>query len=249
MNKLSDITAIRVTDTLTVYSKQGRHDVMTNRKTYGISFCTSGKITYRMNGENYVSDANHAVILPKGQSYTIYGNETGYFPVINFECTDDSKINDFIVVPCDNTEKYLIAFSRLSKSVMFENNNIKQLHALYEILDMLQGESGGQNILFPAVQYINKNFYDSEIKNTDLAKSIGISEVYLRKLFKKHYGTTPKQYIIDIRLKNAKHMLCSTDDSVTAISDSCGFSSVYHFCRAFRNAYGTSPTQYRKNMM
>ena len=50
-------------------------------------------------------------------------------------------------------------------------------------------------------------------------------------------------YIVK-QLPQAKQMLVDTPFTVTAIAEECGFSSVYHFCRAFRQRTGKTPTQY-----
>ena len=96
------------------------------------------------------------------------------------------------------------------------------------------------------IEYIEKNLSDPLLSNAQLAKQVGFSEVYLRKLFLKHYGTTPKQYILDIRLQKAKQLLAETPFSVTAVAEECGFSSVFHFCRAFKQKTGMTPSEFSK---
>ena len=85
---LENITITDITETFTVFSPKGRFEKINDRKTYGLSVCNDGQTTYIHNGTKTISDKNHAVILPQGQSYTLYGNKTGIFPVINFTCTE-----------------------------------------------------------------------------------------------------------------------------------------------------------------
>ena len=68
----------------------------------------------------------------------------------------------------------------------------------------------------------------------------------MRKLFLSRYSTTPKQYILKQRLNMAQQLLLDTALSVTQIAERCGFTSVYHFCRAFKDKTGISPSQYGK---
>lgn len=82
------------------------------------------------------------------------------------------------------------------------------------------------------------------LSNTALAKTLGISEVYFRKLFFKRYNISPKQYILDFRIQKAKQMLVETPYTVLSISESCGFSTPNHFCRTFKQHTGLTPTQY-----
>ena len=104
-----------------------------------------------------------------------------------------------------------------------------------------------QNPLDPIIKYIAENIQSPELSNTCLARQLGISEVYLRKLFSVHYKITPKQYVLDIRIRKAKQMLRDTPLTVAAIAEACGFASVYHFCREFKQRTGLTPTQYAVN--
>ena len=54
---------------VTVFSEKGRTDKMEMRKSYGISLCRSGRITYIEDGEEYVSEEGYAVILPKDKTF------------------------------------------------------------------------------------------------------------------------------------------------------------------------------------
>ena len=88
MNDLNKIVVTDIIDVRTVFSPKGRYAKINNRKCYSLSFCNEGQITYTHNKKIYVSDPHHAIILPKGQGYTIRGDKSGVFPVINFECFD-----------------------------------------------------------------------------------------------------------------------------------------------------------------
>ena len=82
--------------------------------------------------------------------------------------------------------------------------------------------------------------------NEILAKECNISEIYLRKLFDKHLNTTPKQYILEIRLQKAKQMLSENTLKISAISKKCGFSSANNFWRFFKTKTGITPVEYAK---
>ena len=76
---------------------------MTNRQSYGLSLCISGQITYTMNGENYISDQNKAVLLPKGGTYSLHGDKEGFFPVVNFKC-ENFNCDEIVVVSLEITK-------------------------------------------------------------------------------------------------------------------------------------------------
>jgi len=91
-----------------------------------------------------------------------------------------------------------------------------------------------------------EHFDDAALSNEILASQSGISEIYFRRLFKEMFGTTPKQYILELRIKKACKLLMESSSNISEIAEACGFSSVYHFCRAFKSITSLTPTEYSK---
>ncbi|MBR3994676.1 MAG: helix-turn-helix transcriptional regulator [Clostridia bacterium] len=50
-----------------------------------------------------------------------------------------------------------------------------------------------------------------------------------------------------MRIQKAKFLLANGVLTITAISEECGFSSLYHFCRIFKEKTGFTPSEYSKN--
>lgn len=229
-----------------VHSKKGLKIKMTDRESYGLSFCIQGQITYTMNGKTYISDPNHVVFLPQNGNYSIYGNKEGFFPVINFKC-ENFNCDSIMVLPLQNSRSYIKDFEKIKNLFLFKENKLKIFSVFYELLNKISKEQlPQQNPLHSAIRYLENNISDPQLTNIELARQAKISEVYLRKLFLAHYNTTPKQYILDIRIQKAKQLLADSHFTVTSISEECGFSSLYHFCRAFKEKTGLTPTQYAK---
>ena len=53
---LSNITITDIKEIVTVYSPKGRFEKIENRRSFGISFCADGQITYTHNGNSVISD-------------------------------------------------------------------------------------------------------------------------------------------------------------------------------------------------
>ena len=245
MEKLKNIVISEITGVITVYSPKGRYEKINNRRCYGLSFCNEGQITYTHNGKSFVSDSNHIIILPEGQSYTLKGDKTGIFPVINFTC---SKLlsDTFLLFPTENIDTFMNDFEMIKKLILFPENRTKIISIFYNMIHNLISDSCLPKSVIPAIKYIEKNYKSQNLTNEILAKECNISEVYLRKLFKKHLNTTPKQYIADIRLQKAKQLLSEGVLKINSISEECGFQSSYNFCRFFKEKTGLTPTVYMK---
>ena len=239
-----NITVTDISGVVTVYSEKGKCDRMIDRKSYGLSLCSEGQITYIQNGKEYVSDKDTAVILPKGGTYFIKRNKTGHFPVINFDCLE--FLGDRItVIPIQNANQLLADYERIKKLFYFHGNRAQIFSIFYDMLNKLSSDDIPYE-LKAAMRLIKNKFCDASLTNAKLSAECNISEVYFRKLFTKHFGISPKQFIIDIRVQTAKQLLAEGVLSVSAISEKCGFSNSYHFCRIFKQHTGKTPSEYRK---
>ena len=245
MEILNKITITDIKELFTVTSLRGRSEEIHNRESYGLSFCTEGKITYTLGGKQAVSDENHAVILPKGQSYSLHGDKTGIFAVINFDC-NDSLCDNVISISVQNSETYIKDFEKMKALSLFEENRAKMMSVFYNILHRLSTESSVRNVILPAIKHIESNYQNPKLSNVELAQKCNISEVYFRKVFTEVYKTTPKQFIMDVRIDKAKQLLSDGFLRVGAVAEQCGFSNQYHFCRLFKEKTGITPTEYMK---
>ncbi|MEQ1862362.1 MAG: AraC family transcriptional regulator [Chthoniobacteraceae bacterium] len=87
---------------------------------------------------------------------------------------------------------------------------------------------------------------DRAVSIGDLARVLGYSVSHLRAVFRDRLGVSLGRYMRESRLSEAAKLLQSSDASVSAIGERCGFESLYAFSRAFRKAYGLPPRSYRQ---
>ncbi|AOM83747.1 helix-turn-helix transcriptional regulator [Salisediminibacterium beveridgei] len=88
--------------------------------------------------------------------------------------------------------------------------------------------------------------YDEKITLKDLAEQFYIHPVYLGQLFKNTYGVYFKDFLLDLRMRNAKAILRQTDLRIAQVADQVGFASKDYFVYRFEQNEGVTPTQYRK---
>ncbi|QGU94004.1 GNAT family N-acetyltransferase [Clostridium bovifaecis] len=92
---------------------------------------------------------------------------------------------------------------------------------------------------------IDTNFSKNVSIQTLLSK-FAINEFYLARLFKKHYGCTPHEYLIQIRLQKSMEYLKTTNRSITEIAYCTGFNSLSSFYVNFKKHIKVTPKEYRK---
>ena len=93
-------------------------------------------------------------------------------------------------------------------------------------------------------RYLDTNF-EQEINLDLLAHLQYTSKYHLIRVFKRYYGVTPRQYLINKRIEKAKIFL----KSGKSVSDTCyaiGFESINSFSNLFKTKTGMSPSIYRR---
>ena len=219
---------------------------MLKRPNYGISFCVDGLIEFEYDGKKVDLTPNSAILLPQNGKYSWKCLKTGKYPQINFEA-DDLGTTDLIKFDLGS---YSFFESKLKdlQNALITSSIARAKGIFYDIIDNIGGKSRCANgILTKSINYMHENYSDPSLSNQVLAEKSDISEIYFRMLFKEAFGKTPKQYIIDLRIKKACKLLSENYASVCIIAEECGFSSVYHFCRSFKEILGMTPTEYAKN--
>ncbi|MFT5232868.1 MAG: AraC-like DNA-binding protein [Candidatus Krumholzibacteriia bacterium] len=89
--------------------------------------------------------------------------------------------------------------------------------------------------------------YSENINRDKMADTVNLSPGYFSNLFRSEVGMSFSDYLIQVRVENAKGLLRRFDLSVDAISRKCGFNSLAHFSRTFKDRCGLSPLKFRKS--
>ena len=94
---------------------------------------------------------------------------------------------------------------------------------------------------------MEKNFDKSDLSVGELLDESGYARDYIREEFFAVTKQTPKKYLSDIRMKNAKAMidLYGSEMGLGEIAERCGIVDSSVFSRIFRKHFGISPSEYR----
>lgn len=88
--------------------------------------------------------------------------------------------------------------------------------------------------------------YDRPSPVQTMAALSGLNERTFKRRFGKATGMTPMEYVLTLRLEEAKQMLEATDEPVEAIAESVGYQDPAFFGRKFNARVGLTPMQYRR---
>ncbi|GGE08827.1 AraC family transcriptional regulator [Marinithermofilum abyssi] len=95
------------------------------------------------------------------------------------------------------------------------------------------------------VKKVLENEFDKPWTLYKLSERFGISSYHLQRLFKKKTGMSPKQYLIHIRIEQAKLLLLNGEKNNTDICFMVGFNDPSHYYNVFRKVTGLSPLAFK----
>jgi|SRR5882762_3018018 len=78
-----------------------------------------------------------------------------------------------------------------------------------------------------------------------LSKSVNLSPARLRQLFKRDTGRSPMEYLGDVRMRHAEHLLRNTFLSIKEVAFGSGVKHVSSFVHAFKKRHGLTPREFR----
>lgn len=95
-----------------------------------------------------------------------------------------------------------------------------------------------------AHELIMKNIANTDYSVHDLARDLLVSRNVLYARMKTIFGTSPYNYLLNLRIEESKKLLRGKDPYITDIAYRCGFSDPKYFSRCFKNIVGMTPTEY-----
>ncbi|XID91459.1 response regulator [Paenibacillaceae bacterium WGS1546] len=123
----------------------------------------------------------------------------------------------------------------------------QQLLRLNQFYDEFKCSYRNTQDLNEAIRFIHENYH----KPLDLAmvsNHVSLNYAYFSNLFKKNIGKGFAEYLRDVRLDKARRLLAETDYKIVEVTAMVGYESYKSFTRAFRDAMGMQPTEYRQLM-
>mgnify|MGYP000017758206 FL=1 len=240
-----------------------------------IFYLRSGTCTYTVNKGQWHLEAGDIFIVAPGDPHsTRYEGKTSCERIIVF-CMPD-VLAALLPDAADEVRSTLLrsgkvilnSDSRRSVDAMINNmllendlpqrfsEDILKLESLHLVMLLLRSgifgyetmseKEGYSADIESALKYIALN-YQQSLTLEEVAGHCNLSSTYFSRKFKLITGRTFKEHLNYIRLRQAKQMLCTTDNTVTKIAMLCGFGSSNYFKDVFKADIGISPREYRKN--
>jgi AraC family transcriptional regulator len=168
-----------------------------------------------------------------------------------YPCKGDIKYNLLHLIDHfnENADEFLLDDYIYHALLLFHRLYYKEVLYKSSCLDALNAAT--RNELFKRLT-LAKDFmlsnYSQDISLDDISQQSCLSSTHLFRTFKQIYNCTPHQYLIQIRLDNAKHMLKSTNYTLNEIVSLVGFTCPSTFIKLFKNKFQFTPGTYRTHV-
>lgn len=228
-----------------------------------IHFVLYGKGELHINEHIFQLSAGDAFLIPAGKVsyYEASQDDPWCYAWISFLGINSqmylyqliTSTDDIYVMHGLDTSKYkerifeIIALQDSSTSSYFQANGVlfQIMAMLFDDTDFQENRWGKISVVDEIKYYLDIN-YAEKIKLQEVAKNFGVHPNYLTRIFHEKYNVSPKQYLMDLKLKKARRLLTTTELSVSIIANSLGFDDQLAFSKTFKKEVHVSPSEYRK---
>ncbi|MDP5031371.1 MAG: AraC family transcriptional regulator [Paraglaciecola sp.] len=185
----------------------------------------------------------------------VYGkSDVAFFPphiAKQFINDDKSVMNGQVIT--DRIELNMLktgdfAWFSTSKRPLYDHNqHIVGSYGFTQLMNKTSQVLSSIDAIKAPVEFVREN-YHKDICVEQLAQTAFLSVSALERRFKKYLSKTPKQFINEIRLENARRLLIETRLPIVEVAYRCGFSEHSYFSRQFKALFGTLPSQLRDTL-
>ncbi len=247
---------MKVDRVVSVYSYRSDRSTWSNiapREHQLLAFQVTGSYEHTFGDRVLTFSEGTVAFINSEDSYSVRNLETGTSLCITFDAVDAPPT---FTVDCGDNPHILGLFRKLYslRASLCESDRMMKMSVFYELLSEIYKKNSAQYMtrdttarIRAARDHMLSNCLQREVTSEEAAKICGVGVKHFRNLFKKQYGTTPTQYMIDVRLGTAAELLTSGGLSVSEAAEAVGFADVGYFSRLFKKRFLVPPGRYGRD--
>jgi len=201
-----------------------------------------GSIKIKVGDFEGLVSVGDCIVIKSKQRHDFSADENARFMVVDSQILPDNILDA-------SQQRFVIDASLLSYIQFIEKQltietNIETESKMFELFFQLLSQQALSLIrdkrIEPVLAEIS-NDLTLRHSNESLAKLAFLSTTQFKKVFKTSTGTTPQQYITQLRMEKAKALLTHTDTPINIVAEKVGYQNPSAFSRKFKSLFGVSP--------
>ena len=230
-----------------------------------IGLIQSGTGTIIVNGHEIQPVKDQLYLLPAHSIQTFFNDGTN--PYLKYYCHFNIKLHntelfDYIDLPLCITpqnpaeaaalfEKMIAAHKEKSLTALIRAKQYMMELVCYYLQccqesNISMNENSFDSAINQVIHFAQEHL-DTTFSVPQMAEMAGYHPSHFTKLFRKRFGVSPAQFLIQKKISAAMELLTTTVKPIAEISDSLGFSTQFYFCNVFKKQTGMTPSEYRHN--
>ena len=213
-----------------------------------------GEIEYRIDGDTIVAHKHDLLIFPPGVVRSGKTSVQNPWSFVSILYRMDEPGQDYfgrsIMVFREVNDSIVRYFLEAAKVWMGKNPlyrvkcNVLTTQILHDcVLSQMPYQKVPHIAKLEKVRLYIQEHFREDISVEKLAESVHMSVSYFRRLFHHAYGYSPMQYIVNLRIENARDLLMSGEVNVSEAAQLSGFDDIYYFSTLFKRKTGFAPTK------
>ncbi len=218
---------------------------------YELTILIKGSLTYYLDGKEFSLGSGDAVYVPLGiHRYRPDCSENVDFISFNFLTPNPPALPSVLHRVLTKEVHLLIALH----DEIYNNSHIDKQAKLASVLNCLllsiettQKATQLHPLARKILDYLHSN-YQSKITLATIGAVTSFSPVHCDSIFRKETGQSIIDYLIGLRIEEAKQLLIQETVPIGRIAELTGFQDANYFSRAFKKRVGDTPSKYRQRV-
>lgn len=243
------------------------HEVFTTKNEFEISsdvrpwsfilLVDKGAFTYELNGRRTTVEADEAIYISPNTPFKPRVSRSLKFHQLMFLIQEGNEYTNVLKsgrlnIPKAQVRSITASLDKITRHFPLDSavvfSHVIERTILENFFYAIKSEPTPAEIdsdVAYVVQYMTDHISE-KIKIEVLAEELHISHVGLLWKFKRTMGCTPSDFLIQLRMRHAKHLLLQGKKRINEIALLCGYNNAYYFSNAFKKAYNIPPSKYRE---
>ncbi len=227
------------------------------RKDYYILYMTEGEMFMEIDNKKLCISEGQLIIIKPGTLYSYYGvtgKKVQYLwihfsgneaknTVFNFNLMLNTVMNIGVRQKLFECWRHIF-YEFLKNDEFFSESSCCILKQILIMFSRYANSNNKKQQFLKSLFYIHEHF-EADICIRDLSELENLSETHFRSEFKKSFGVSPKEYVINLRIETACMLLSESDICISEAARLVGYADPYYFSRIFKKKTGISPLQYK----